>query len=72
MLRPSADPRLSPRLLRAANFHFQIGENNQALPITARILALIADYDSIIFSEYTRLVLRSRNMFTYAPIGKLL
>ena len=49
-------PRSAPFLLRAANFHFQIGENNQALPITARILTLIPDYDSIIFSEYTRLV----------------
>ncbi len=49
-------PRSAPLLLRAANFYFQIGENNQALPITARILVLTPDYDSIIFSEYTRLV----------------
>ena len=49
-------PRSAPFLLRVANFYFQIGENTQALPITAHILTLIPDYDSIIFSEYTRLV----------------
>src|SRR4029077_18989840 len=36
-------------LLRVADFHFRIGENQEALPITARILALIPDYDSTIF-----------------------
>lgn len=41
-------------LLRVADFHFQIGENQLALPITARILALIPDYDSVIFSDYVR------------------
>ena len=41
-------------LLRVADFHFQIGENQEALPITARILALIPDYDSVIFNEYVR------------------
>ena len=55
-------PRSAPLLLRVANFYFQIGENNQALPITARILTLIPDYDSIIFSEYTRLVDRHGRM----------
>jgi hypothetical protein len=49
-------PYSAPFLLRVANFHFQIGENEKALPITARILTLIPDYDSVIFSEYTRLV----------------
>jgi hypothetical protein len=49
-------PRSAPFLLRVANFYFQIGENKKALPITARILTLIPDYDSIIFSEYARLV----------------
>lgn len=43
-------------LLRVANFHFQLGETAQALPITARILKAIPDYDSVIFSQYTRLV----------------
>ena len=58
-------PRSAPFLLRVANFYFQIGENNQALPITARILTLIPDYDSIIFSEYTRLVDRPENVLRY-------
>ena len=47
-------PRSAIFLLRAADFHFQIGESQRALPITARILGLIPDYDSVIFSEYIR------------------
>jgi hypothetical protein len=39
-----------------ADFHFGIGENQEAFPITARILALIPDYDSVIFNEYIRYV----------------
>jgi hypothetical protein len=58
-------PHSAPLLLRVANFYFQIGENNQALPITARILTLIPDYDSIIFSEYTRLVDRPEEVLLY-------
>ena len=58
-------PRSAPFLLRAANFYFQIGENNQALPITARILTLVPDYDSIIFSEYTRLVDHTEDVLQY-------
>jgi hypothetical protein len=58
-------PQSPPLLLRAANFYFQIGENNKALPITARILTLIPDYDSIIFSEYTRLVDHTENVLLY-------
>jgi tetratricopeptide (TPR) repeat protein len=49
-------PHSAPFLLRVADFHFQIGENQLALPITARSLELIPDYDSVIFSEYTRVV----------------
>ena len=49
-------PHFAPFLLRVAHFHFQIGENQLALPITALILALIPDYDSIIFSEYLHVV----------------
>jgi tetratricopeptide (TPR) repeat protein len=49
-------PRSAAFLLRVADFHFQIGENQLALPITARILALIPDYDSVIFGEYIRFV----------------
>jgi hypothetical protein len=58
-------PHSAPFLLRVANFYFQIGENNQALPITARILTLIPDYDSIIFSEYTRLVDHPEEVLLY-------
>jgi Tetratricopeptide repeat len=43
-------------LLRVANFYFQIGDNQEALPITARILALVPDYDSIIFNDYIHIV----------------
>lgn len=62
---PALAPRSAPLLLRVANFYFQIGENNQALPITARILTLIPDYDSIIFSEYTRLVDQTDDVLLY-------
>lgn len=48
-------PRVPPFLLRVANFHFLNGEPRRALPITARILAMIPDYDAVIFSQYTRL-----------------
>jgi tetratricopeptide (TPR) repeat protein len=58
-------PHSAPFLLRVANFYFLIGENNQALPITARILTLIPDYDSIIFSEYTRLVDHPEEVLLY-------
>ena len=49
-------PRSAPFLLRVADFHFQIGETQEALAITARILGLIADYDSAIFNDYVRSV----------------
>ena len=58
-------PRSAPLLLRAANFYFQVGENHQALPATARILTLTPDYDSIIFSEYTRLVDHADDVLLY-------
>ena len=58
-------PQSAPLLLRVANFHFQIGENKRALPITARILMLIPDYDSIIFSEYTRFVDHPEDVLRY-------
>jgi tetratricopeptide (TPR) repeat protein len=47
-------PRSAVFLLRVADFYFQIGENQEALPITAHILGLIPDYDSVIFSDYIR------------------
>jgi tetratricopeptide (TPR) repeat protein len=49
-------PHTAPFLLRVADFYFQIGGNEEALPVTARILALIPDYDSGIFSDYLRSV----------------
>jgi len=49
-------PNSPPLLLRAANFHFAIGESKAALLITARILSLIPDYDAIIFSMYSWLI----------------
>ena len=58
-------PHSAPFLLRVANFYFQIGENNLALPITAHILTLTPDYDSIIFSEYTRLVDHPEEVLAY-------
>jgi hypothetical protein len=58
-------PQSAPLLLRVANFHFQIGENERALPITARILMLIPDYDSVIFSEYTRFVDHAEDILQY-------
>ena len=58
-------PNSAPFLLGAANFYFQSGENNKALTITARILALISNYDSIIFSDYTRLVDNTEDVLLY-------
>ncbi len=58
-------PHSAPLLLRAANFYLQSGENNQALAITARILMLTPDYDSIIFSEYIRLVDHTDEVLRY-------
>jgi hypothetical protein len=52
-------------LLRAANFHFEFGENKEALAVTARILRLTPDYDSVIFSEYTRLVAQVEDVLRY-------
>ena len=58
-------PHSVPFLLRVADFHFQIGENQQALPITARILKLTPDYDSVIFSEYIRSVDRAEDVLRF-------
>jgi len=58
-------PQSAPFLLWAANFHFQVGEKQKALPITARILKLIPDYDPVIFSEYTRLVGNAEDVLQY-------
>lgn len=42
-------------LMRAANFHFRAGEGSKALPYTARVLALLADYDGVVFGSYRRM-----------------
>jgi tetratricopeptide (TPR) repeat protein len=47
-------PHSAAFLMRVAEFHFQIGENQKALSVTARILALVPDYDSAIFDDYIR------------------
>jgi hypothetical protein len=52
-------------LLRVASFHFQIGEARNALPITAGILKSVSEYDSVIFSEYTRLVDNIEDVLRY-------
>jgi hypothetical protein len=48
-----------------ADFHFQIGENQLALPITARILGVIPDDDSVIFNEYIRVVDRVEDVLQF-------
>jgi tetratricopeptide (TPR) repeat protein len=58
-------PRSPALLLRAADFHFQIRENSEALPITARILGLIPDYDSIIFGDYIHFVGRTEDVLAF-------
>ena len=58
-------PHTADFLLRVADFHFQIGENQEALPITARILGLIPEYDSIIFGRYVRFVGRTEDVLAY-------
>jgi len=64
-------PQSAPFLLRVANFYFQVEENKNALPITARILRLIPDYDSIIFSDYTSFVDDSGDVLRYGlPEGR--
>jgi hypothetical protein len=49
-------PKWPPVLLRVANFYFQTGNTDAALPITSQILAQVDAFDGVIFSEYTRLV----------------
>lgn len=49
-------PHILPVSVRDANFHFQLGEPDQALASSARILATAPDYDEILFSYLDRLV----------------
>lgn len=47
---------LPPIWMRAANFHFRLEENPEALLCTLRVLERVPDYDSIIFSGYDRMI----------------
>jgi len=42
-------------LMRAANFHFRLGENPAALAYTIRVLEMTPEFDYVIFSSYSRL-----------------
>jgi len=58
-------PHSAPLLLHVAVLLFQIGENQEAFPITARILALTPDYDPVIFSQYIRSVDRAEDVLRF-------
>jgi tetratricopeptide (TPR) repeat protein len=45
--------------LRDANFHFQLGEPEQALDTASRVLKTVPDYDAILFGYFTRFGLRA-------------
>ena len=45
-------PQIPPVWMRAANFHVQLGEAAEVLQCTSRVLALVEDYDQLIFSYY--------------------
>ena len=51
----SQGPHIPAILLRAANFHFTVGERQAALELGARCLAAFRDYDQVIFQQYLRL-----------------
>lgn len=40
--------------LRCANFHFSLNEPAAALPLAARVIRLVPDYDDILFSYFER------------------
>lgn len=48
-------PHSPQTLLRAANFHFRIGEEQKALPYTSRVLGMAPDYDAAVFGSYSRM-----------------
>jgi hypothetical protein len=48
-------PQMPQILLRAANFHFRLGSPDQAIRYSARVLALVPNYDSVIFNSYSRM-----------------
>jgi tetratricopeptide (TPR) repeat protein len=45
--------------LRDANFHFQLGEPEQALATASRVLKTVPDYDSVLFGYFTQFGLKS-------------
>ena len=47
----SQGPRIPAILLRAANFHFTVGERQAALELGARCLAAFRDYDQVVRQE---------------------
>lgn len=56
-------PNLPPVLMRAANFHFAAGATADGLACTRRILALVRDYDAVIFGTWSRLGVPQEDVF---------
>jgi hypothetical protein len=48
-------PNVAPVLIRAANVHFALDERGPAMGYGLRILALIPDYDAVVFALYARM-----------------
>jgi hypothetical protein len=42
--------------LRVANFHFDQGETDQAIPLAARVLKIVPNYDEVLFSYFDQLL----------------
>jgi hypothetical protein len=42
--------------LRVANFHFDQGEAEQAIPLAARVLKIVPNYDEVLFSYFDQLL----------------
>lgn len=49
-------PNVPPVWMRAANVYFQLNDPEAALRCTARILAVLGEYDGLIFSYYDRFI----------------
>ncbi len=52
-------------LMRAANYHFQIGEVTPAMRCAARVMKQVPSYDGIIFSYYDRLASGMEQVLQY-------
>jgi hypothetical protein len=48
-------PRMPPILLRAANLAFRLDDTDAALGFGSRVVAIVPDYDEIVFSTYERM-----------------